>query len=87
MERLKELTSLAKLLGEDNEKRLKDAITDILIQTVDDDIRERYKYDYIIAFDSIYEDVNRELQEEMKTKMAEKYREHMEKELKKMFGD
>ena len=87
MKNLKELTTIAKLLGEENEKRLKDAITDALIQTAEDDIRERYKYDYIIAFDSIYEEVNRELQEEMKTKMAEKYREHMEKELKKMFGD
>ena len=66
VENLKELTTIAKLLGEENEKRLKDAITDALIQTAEDDIRERYKYDYIIAFDSIYEEVNRELQEEMK---------------------
>ncbi len=87
MEKLKELNIIASLLGEENEKRLKNAITDALIRTVENDIEDRYKYDYIIAFDSIYEEVNRELQEELRTKMAEKYREHMEKELKKMFGD
>ena len=87
MEKLKELNTIAELLGEENEKRLKNAITDALIRTVENDIEDRYKYDYIIAFDSIYEEVNKELQEELRVKMAEKYREHMEKELKKMFGD
>ena len=87
MEKLKELNTIAELLGEENEKRLKNAITDALIRTVENDIEDRYKYDYIIAFDSIYEEVNRELQEELRVKMAEKYREHMEKELKKIFKD
>ena len=83
---MENLTSIANLLGEDNEKRLKDGITDLLLEQVGRDIEDKYQYDYIIAFDDIYEEVKRDIEIEFKEKLAHKYRECMNKELEKMFG-
>ena len=75
---MENITQIANLLGEDNEKRLKDKITDLIME-------DRYKYDYILAFDSIYEEVKEKIEEEFKEKLMEKYRERMNKELEKIF--
>lgn len=82
---MENITQIANLLGEDNEKRLKDKITDLLIEQVESDLEDRYKYDYILAFDSIYEEVKEKIEEEFKEKLMEKYRERMNKELEKIF--
>ena len=82
---MEELTGIIKILGEDNEKRLRDGITDLLLEQVERDLHDRYEYDYIIAFDDIYEEVKNQIEEEFKEKLAEKYRERMNKELDKMF--
>lgn len=84
MENLKDLTFVATLLGEDNEKRLRDGITDLLLQKVKEDLDDAYRYDYILAFDDIYKDVKEEIEEEFKEKLAKKYRQHMNKALKEM---
>ena len=82
---MEELTGIIKILGEGNEKRLRDGITDLLLEQVERDLYEKYKYDYIIAFDDIFEEVKSQIEEELKEKLAEKYREQMNKELEKMF--
>ena len=82
---MENITQIANLLGEDNEKRLKDKITDLLIEQVESDLEDRYKYDYILAFDSIYEEVKEKIEEEFKEKLMEKYRERMNTELEKIF--
>lgn len=84
---MEELTNIAKLLGEENEKKLRDGITDLLLRQIEQDMEDRYKYDYIIAFDDIFEEVKEQIEEELKKKIAEKYRERMNKELEKMFID
>ena len=50
---MEELTKIAKLLGEDNEKRLKDKITDLLIQRVDEDLNDMCTY--LIDFEETFE--------------------------------
>ena len=82
---MKELTRIIELLGEDNEKRLRDGITDILLNQVEKDIDDKYQYNYIIAFDDIFEEVKERIEEEFKEKLAEKYRERMNKEFEKIF--
>lgn len=73
------MTEIAKLLGEENEKRLQDAITDILIQQAEKDIEEKYKYDYIVAFDDIYDKVKNKIAKEFEEKLVAKYREKINK--------
>ncbi len=46
---MEELKGIINLLGEDNEKRLKDGITDLLLQQVETDIEEKYR-DCAISF-------------------------------------
>ena len=74
-------TKIAELLGEENEKRLKDRITDILIEQAEEDIKERYKYEYVIAFDDIFKKVAEEIEEETKKRMKEKYMKMLEEKL------
>ena len=82
---MENLNSIINLLGEDNEKRLKDGITDLLLEQVERDLADRYEYDYIIAFDHLFEEAKELIEKEFKEKLAEKYREQMNKELEKMF--
>lgn len=84
MEDLKDLSVVAILLGEDNAKRLRDGITDLLLEKVSYDLDDKYKYDYILAFDDIYKDVKEEIEDEFKEKLAKKYRQHMNKKLKEI---
>ena len=84
MEDLRDITFIATVLGEDNEKRLKDGITDLLLRQVEMDLEDKYKYDYILAFDDIYKDVKEEIEDEFKEKLAKKYRQHMNKKLKEI---
>lgn len=84
MEDLKDLSFVATLLGEDNEKRLRDGITDLLLRQVENDLEDKYRYDFILAFDDIYKDVKEEIEDEFKEKLAKKYRQHMNKKLKEI---
>lgn len=84
MEDLKDLSIVARLLGKDNEKKLKDGITDLLLNKVEYDLDDKYRYDYILAFDDIYKDVKEEIEEEFREKLAKKYRQHMNKKLKEI---
>lgn len=84
MKDLENLTFITTLLGEDNEKRLRDGITDLLLQKVKEDLDDAYRYDYILAFDDIYKDVKEEIEDEFKEKLAKKYRQHMNKKLKEI---
>lgn len=83
---MEELTTIAKLLGEDNEKRLKEEITNLLIRRVEMDLEEKYKYEYILAFDDLYEEVKEQMEKEFKGLLASKYREQMNAKLNEMFG-
>lgn len=80
---MEELTKLATIIGEDNEKRLKDSITDLLIKRVEDDL-ENFQ-DWIVDLDYLYDQVNREVHKIVKDKMIEKYLEEMNARIDEMF--
>lgn len=82
---MENLTNIINILGEENEKRLKDGITDLLLRQVEKDLEDRYEYEYIVTFDDIYEEVNKQVKEELKEKLTNKYRELMNKKMSDIF--
>ena len=84
---MKELTGIMKLLGEENEKKLREGITDLLLEQVERDLHDKYEYSYILAFDDIYEEVKEQIEEEFKEKLAEKYRGLMDKKINEIFAE
>ena len=82
---MENLNSIIDLLGEENAQKLKNGITDLLLQQVEKDLEDRYEYEYILAFDSLFEEAKELVEKEFKEKLMEKYREYMNKELEKMF--
>lgn len=84
---MSELTNIINLLGEENEKRLKDGITDLLLQQVERDIEDKYQYEYILAFDEVFEEVKEQIEEEFKEKAVKKYRKLMNQKLETMFNN
>lgn len=80
MKKADELLGIAKLLGEENEKRLKDGIVDLLLQQVENDIEQKYKWEYSIDFDDMIESVKNEVESIVKEKMLAKYMEVVDKE-------
>lgn len=80
---MEELTKIARLLGEDNEKKLKDGITQMLLNQAECDLEDKYRYDYCIEFDDIYDELKREIKEEVKEKLRRKYMESLDKKMEK----
>lgn len=80
---MEELTKLATIIGEDNEKRLKDSITDLLIKRVEEDL-ENFQ-DWIVDLNYLYDQVNSEVYKIVKDKMVEKYLEKMNVRIDEMF--
>ena len=68
---MEELTKLAKLLGEENEQKLKDAITDSLIHQFEDDLNDMCEY--MLDYERIFDEVRKEVTSIMKEKIAKAY--------------
>lgn len=81
---MENIIKIAQLLGEDNEKRLKDSITDLLIKRVEDDLNDYH--DWIVDLDYLYDKVNKEIQETVKDKMVKFYTEKFEEKLNKILN-
>lgn len=84
---MENLTKIAKLLGEDNEKRLKDGIVELLLEQVKSDLEQQYEYDYSLDFDDIYDEVKREIQDEVKEALKKKYMTSLNEKMKEWFGE
>lgn len=82
---MENLTKIAKLLGEENEKKLKDTITDLLIQQFENDLHDmsEYMFDYEEIFDKVREEVTAI----MKDKIAKAYIAKAEAKFKELFGE
>lgn len=83
---MEDLTKIARLLGEDNEKKLKDGIVEMLLNQAKLDLEEKYTYDYSIEFDDIYDEIKMEIKEEVKEKLKKKYMESIDKKMEEWFG-
>lgn len=78
-----QLNELTKLLGEENEKRLKSSITDLLIEQVADELRENYEY--LIDYDHLFSEVIGEIEEEFKSRIREKYMGILDEKFSELF--
>lgn len=82
---MEELTKVAKLLGEENEKRLKDSITDLLIERVDEDLRDSCTY--LIDFEDIFAQVRKDVEKDVKEMAYKKWMAKMEEKINEVFND
>ena len=82
---MKKITEFARLLGEDNEKRFKDAITDKLISYVEEDIRDMGFY--LIDFDGLFDEVKKDLQKEFKERVYAYYIGKLEEKFTELVGE
>lgn len=83
------LTQLAKLLGEKNEKKLKDKITEMLIDSIEYQLES--EPEWLIDFSSLLDDVRTEIHKNIKEYVLEKYmakvKEKIDEGFDKSFGD
>ena len=82
---MEELTNIAKLLGEENEKRLKDTITDLLIQQVEEDLDSMCVY--LIDFESMMSEIRKDIERAAKEKLVDRYMEKLQRKMDEFFGD
>lgn len=82
---MKELTKIAKLLGEENEKKLKDAITDLLIHQFEDDLENMAEY--MCDYDAIFDEVRENVTSIMKDKIVKAYIAKAEAKFNELFGE
>lgn len=75
------ITGLIELLGEENNKKIKDKVTEFIIEAVSDDIHEYSRESYILDPDEIVEFVNeckeeafKRIKEDIVNQMVEKIR-------------
>lgn len=81
-EKVNAYNSIAKLLGEENEKRLRDEVTDILIEHIRDELWDwdRYLFDWDEMFAQIYDEVCNSAKE----KLTAKYMADLNKKLSEL---
>ena len=80
-----EISAIAKLLGEDNEKRLKDEITDIFIERIRDELSD-YEM-YMMDYDKMFEEIEDEILAEVKNEFRKKYMEAMYGKIDAFFAE
>jgi hypothetical protein len=87
---MEELTKIARLLGEDNEKKLKDGIVELFLNQVKLDLEEKCKYEFCIDFDDIFDEAKEEFREEIKEEIKERckrrYAEYIEQKMMEFMG-
>lgn len=82
---MEELLAITKVLGEENEKRFKAEVTDLLINQVKDDLSSMCNY--LIDWEELFDEIREELKEEFKTRLREKYMRIAEDRLSKLFDE
>ena len=79
------ISELAKLLGEKNEKRLKEEFTDIIIERFRDDI-ENYDM-YLIDYDKMFSEIEYEVTSMVKEKIRSAYMEQANKKIAEFLAE
>lgn len=80
---MEELLAITKVLGEENEKRFKDAVTDLLIEQVKGDLENMCNY--LIDWEELFEEIRSEIKDEFRDKVREKYLRVAEEKLSEVF--
>lgn len=74
-----ELKAIIGLLGEKNVEKIKDGITDMILNRVKEEIEE--SYNYFIDTECMFDEVCAEIREELKDKMKDTYMKKLEEKL------
>ena len=82
---MEELLAITKVLGEENEKRFKDAVTDLLIEQVKDDLVNLSNY--LIDWEELFDEIRNEIKDEFRKKVREKYLKVAEEKLSEVFKE
>ena len=75
---MENLMGVAKILGEENEQKIKDEITNAIIELVNRDLEEFGKYAYMIDFGKIFKEIEIEVKKRVKEKVANMYADKIE---------
>lgn len=81
---MEELLAITKVLGEENEKRLKETVTDLLIEQVKGDLDNMCHY--LIDWEELFDEIRNEIKEEFREKLQEKYIKVAEEKLSEVFN-
>lgn len=79
MDKFKEMTQFAALLGEENEQRLKDAVTDALIRAAEKNIAEWMNGYYMMDFRELFSEIEEDVKAEVKKRIMKRVKAEMEK--------
>ena len=82
---MEKLHKITELLGEENEQRIKDSITDLIIEQVRKDLD--YTGAYIVDIEEMLEEIQEEVQLELKKKVRSRYMRLADKKFAEIFGN
>lgn len=74
-----ELLNIVKILGEDNEKKLRDGITDLLLKRVEEDLDDVCIY--LVDLQSMLDEVRKDIEKDVKEKIMKIYMEKIGEKL------
>ena len=80
MNTFKEMTQVAALLGVENEQRLKDAVTDVLIRAAEKNIEEWMREYYMMDFRELFGEIEEDVKAEVKKRIMKRVKAELEKE-------
>lgn len=78
-----ELLNIVKLLGEENEKKLKDGITDLLLKRIEEDLDDIGVY--LMDLEAMLDDIRREIEKEAKEKIMKMYMDKLDELIAEKF--
>lgn len=81
---MKDFNNIVKLLGENNEQKLKDTITDLLIDRFEDDLNDMGCY--MIDYEQLFDEIRDEVKSTIKDKVAKVYLAKAEDKFNELFG-
>ncbi len=80
---MEEVAKIVALLGEDNVKRLKDGITNLLLEQVSQELNDMSVW--LIDFESLMDEIREEVKEDVKKKILPQYLKAVEAKVDALF--
>lgn len=82
---MEKILKIAELLGEENTQKIKDEISEILLDYLKSDLNNMC--DYIIDYEELFEDVRKEVFANVRDKMVKKYTAEIEKKFDELIAN
>lgn len=82
---INDMSTFARLLGENNEKRLKDTLTDLLLNQVQKDLETADEY--ILYYDGLFSEIRKEVESRVKEMVVKNYTEKLAEKITRMLEE